>query len=60
MKKQMVMLGAVAGLLFCNACTSPRRDEPRRPEEPPKGCGCQSSENALDLRGTTEKSGDGL
>lgn len=55
MKKQFLAFAMISTLCLA-ACNRP--DDKK--DKDGKGCGCQSSENILDLRGTTEKATDGL
>ncbi|HEV7737258.1 MAG TPA: hypothetical protein VGO47_07815 [Chlamydiales bacterium] len=59
MKKQVIALVVIS--LMIVGCANPKKDRidvPKREQK--EGCGCQSSENILDLRGTTENSNNGL
>jgi hypothetical protein len=59
MKKQIVVFAVfvtISSVSFLG-CTKPEKENK---EEKKRGCGCQSSENVLDLRGTTEKTSDGV
>lgn len=59
MKKRLVALAVIS--LVVVGCTNPKKDCVDVPKQEQKqDCGCQSSENILDLRGTTENPSDGL
>ena len=58
MKKQFIIC-AILGTL-CGICLAACAKQGEDKKKDDKGCGCQSSENILDLRGTTEKATDGL
>jgi len=58
MKQQIAICGAFVCLVL-SGCTIPKK-EPKEPTDTKEGCGCQSSENVLDLRGTTENSVDSV
>lgn len=61
MKKEIVALVVCGAVLVCGACTNPKDPQlPKKKEQRKTGCGCQSSENSVDLRAGSENMGEDL